>query len=90
MERPTVLKGEWIAIGPCLNRILAVVSRVYDLGDSHRDCEVVFDKDKPANCDCVWNGEHWEFVQSASAGGYADKYMRLSEYVSVLRAGKRW
>jgi hypothetical protein len=75
MERPSVKAGDWITIGktPC------VVCGVYDTGE----IEVVHHPEKPSNDDAFWDGDHWEFKPGSS--GYADKYQRLSQFVSQLK-----
>jgi hypothetical protein len=84
-DRPTVNPGDWIAVG----QTPAVVSAVREPGSFSGDCEVVFNPQKPTNHDVVWTGEKWEFAERGDYGGYADKYPRLSEYVSILKRGRR-
>jgi hypothetical protein len=79
MEKPTVKPFDWIMVGktPC---VVAVVDKMGG------DIEVVHNPSKPANDDAYWTGTAWEFRPGAS--GYADKYPRLSPFVSALK-GRR-
>jgi len=76
--RPSVKPFDWIVIGktPC------VVCNIHESGD----IEVVHNPGKPSNDDAFWDGERWDFRPGAS--GYADKYPRLSAFVSELKRGR--
>ncbi|WP_141713338.1 hypothetical protein [Bradyrhizobium elkanii] len=64
-----------------IGQTICVVAGVYDDGS----IEVVHTPAKPSNDDAFWNSENWEF--SPGASGYADKYARLSPFVSALKRG---
>ncbi|HWX13343.1 MAG TPA: hypothetical protein VNY06_00445 [Methylocella sp.] len=84
-ERPPINPGDWITVG----EIRAVVSAVREPDNFSGDCEVVFNPQKPTNHDVVWTGEKWRFAERSDFGGYADKYPRLRQYVSILKRGPR-
>ena len=84
-DRPEIKPGDWIRIG----NTDCVVANVREHSHALGDCEVVFNPSKPTNHDVVWTGGEWKFVESGNYGGYADKYPRLSEFVSILKRG-RW
>jgi hypothetical protein len=84
--RPSVKLGDWINV----DGVEAVVSNILPPDDPSGDCEVVFDPSKPTNLYARWTGEKWEFVKSGDYGGYAAKYSRLSQYVSILRMGRHF
>jgi len=84
--RPNVKPGEWINVGG----VDAVVSTILPPGDPSGDCEVVFDPSKPTNLYARWTDGKWEFVKSGDYGGYAARYGRLSQYVSILKMGRRF
>jgi len=73
--------GQWIRVGIKD----AVVCSIYD----EANIEVVYldDRDRAINEDAVLQNDKWEFKVSGACGGYADKYSRLNEYVSILRIG---
>lgn len=84
-KRPDIKEGDWIKVGSCN----CVVSMVRDLDHPFGDCEVVLNPKKPANVDVKWNGDAWVFINQNDFGGYAEKYPRLSRFVSILRDGKK-
>lgn len=77
-----VKPGEWVSIG----RVSAVVTTVYD----SLNIEVVYlnDKKKAINENAILKNNCWEFKNTGVCGGYADKYDRLREFVSILRQGR--
>jgi hypothetical protein len=79
---PEVKPNDWISVG----KISAVVCAVNSTGD----VEVVYldDRDRAINEDAIWNNSEWHFKHEGPNGGYADKYDRLSSYVSTLRRGR--
>lgn len=85
-EKPTVAPGDWIAFG---NKKSAVICTVYE-DASFGDIEVVFLdwRDRAINVDMVWKDGKWKCKTPQPDGGYADKYTRLSQFVSQLRAGR--
>lgn len=84
-SRPEVSSGDWISIGES-GRVGAVVCDV-----RADNIEVVYldDRDRAINEDARWADTHWVFAIVGQSGGYADKYERLSEYVAILRAGRK-
>lgn len=83
-KHPKIVPGDWIDVG----QQSCVVSKVYGKDSPSSICEVVFNPDKPTNHDVDWNGEKWFFPNRGDYGGYADKYPRLSTYVSILKRGR--
>jgi len=83
MVTDKIQPDDWIRLG---NRD-AVVCNVYENRPGF--IEVVYlDRERAINEDAHWIDDHWEFVHQGSSGGYADKYDRLSRFVSILRAGR--
>ncbi len=85
-DMPVVKLGDWVEIGTSPPYVRGVVCSIYDdqrLGD----IEVVYIdvRDQAINEDVVWNDNHWEFKSKGQVGGYADRYSRLNNYVSILR-----
>ncbi len=79
-NKPEVSPGKWIKIG----KRDAVVC------DVHADhIEVVYldDRNRAINEDVGWDGSRWTFKRPGPRGGYADKYPRLYECLSILRRG---
>lgn len=83
-DRPEIRPGQWIQIGP----ILAIVATVHRAGEGFGDCEVVFNPQKPTNCDAEWRDGEWRFVDSPDFGGYAESNVRLHRYVEMLKSGR--
>ena len=83
-DRPEIRPGQWIRVG---NRD-CVVAKVRPPGHDFGDCEVVHNPSKPTNTDVVWNGGEWRFVEGGDYGGYADRYVRLTDYVRILKSGR--
>lgn len=81
-----VKPGDWIKIGENLDALVVQIYEKKNFGD----IEVVYldYRDKAINDDVIWTGEKWEFTHTGASGGYADKYDRLKEFVSILRQGK--
>lgn len=86
--------GDWIKVG----NTYAVVCQLYKDNPAYKDnpvfkdqsnrIEVVYlDGSRAINEDVHRVGNSWEFVIQGPSGGYADKYSRLSEFVSILRTG---
>ena len=88
-ERPQIKPGDWITIGKGLNGIPAIVCAIYSFNPLD-EIEVVYldDQDRAMNADVVWEDNHWSFKGPNPFGRYADKYDRLCNFVSNLRAGK--
>lgn len=84
MEKPTVSLRDWIYIGAGDSSIAAVVCHISPDGKS---VEVVFDNNQPTNLTVKWVDGHWTFDDSPDHGGYADRYTRLAEFVSILKRG---
>ena len=84
-NRPEVSPRDWISIGE-RGRVSGVVCDV-----RADDVEVVYldDRSRAINEDVRWADTHWEFAMPGQGGGYADIYQRLSEYVAILRAGRK-
>lgn len=86
--KPDVKLGEWITVGSGSGKdaVVCHINTNPELGD----IEVVYldDRDRAINEDVIWKEDHWEFKYSGPCGGYADKYSRLSDYVSKLRRGR--
>ena len=40
------------------------------------------------NEDLIWTGSNWEFAKKGLGGHYADKYPRLTLFISILRSGR--
>jgi len=94
-KKPNVRPGDWITIGDRKNIIgvglHAVVCTVYNDSRIGGDIEVVYlDRSRAINKDVVWKKGYWEFKNQGPSGGYADKYSRLSEFVAILRQGRRF
>jgi len=81
---PNIKPGDWIDVA----QRECVVSKLYRSDSSSGVCEVVFNPNKPTNCDVDWDGEKWFFPERGDYGGYADKYPRLSEFVAILKKGR--
>ena len=88
-KRPEIKPGDRITIVNGLSVIPAVVCAIYSF-DPLSEIEVVYldDQDRAMNADVVWDVDHWSFKGPSPFGGYADKYDRLCNFVSKLRAGK--
>lgn len=78
--------GNWITIG----QRDAVICTIYDDAPNNKVEVVYLDRDRAINEDAHYINGNWEFVSNSPCGGYADKYKRLSEYVAILRSGKRY
>ena len=79
-NKPEVSPSQWIKIG----KKHAVVCNV------HKDhIEVVYldGRNRAINEDVEWDDIQWTFKRPGPSGGYADKYRRLYEYLSILRRG---
>ena len=88
VQRPHIKPRDWIWIGSNQGK-RAVVSQVYSEPRLDRIEVVYLDERDRAICeDVVWEEANWEFQHSGVVGGYADKYSRLSEFVSILRRGR--
>jgi len=82
-KKPVVAPGQWINIEG-VNSVVCQVSK-----DAPYEIEVVcMDKGKATNKDAKWDTGKWTFT--SGAGGYADDYPRLSEFVSKLRCGRQY
>ena len=86
MSRPPVTAGQWITIGKPGHTDAVVCAVEVDT------CEVVYldERNRALNEDVKWVDDHWEFALQGPVAGYADKYDRLRQYVSILRTGRRW
>ena len=73
---------DWIRIGTRD----AVVCNINE--DSNQIEVVYLDRNRAINENAHFINGHWEFVIKGPTGGYADKYPRLTEYVSILRSKK--
>lgn len=73
---------DWIRIGTRD----AVVCNINE--DSNQIEVVYLDRDRAINEYAHFINEDWAFVEKGPVGGYADKYSRLTEYVSILRSKK--
>ncbi len=83
MKKPQITPGQWLTV----EGVNCVVCGVFS--DSPWDAEVVFmDNGKATNKDIKWDSGRWSFT--GEAGGYADDYQRLSEFVSKLRRGHQY
>jgi hypothetical protein len=84
-NQPVINVGDWIDVEgvPC------VVANTRDEGHFFGYCEVVCNPKKPSNRDVKWSNEKWVFDNPNDFGGYADKYQRLNNVVSILKRGKR-
>lgn len=94
-KKPNVQPGDWITIGEGKNimgvGLGAVVCTVYNDSRIGSDIEVVYlDGSRAINEDVVWKNGYWDFKHQGPGGGYADNYSRLSEFVAILRQGRRW
>lgn len=89
MRPENVKPKDWITIG---SRD-AVVCRTYEKEPNKIDVviEVVYldDRNRAINEDAHFKDGEWTLVIKEPCGGYADKYSRLADYVSILRSG-RW
>ena len=90
IHKPAVEIGEWISIGESYPYVDAVVCTVYDNDSLGNDLEVVYlDGHKAISAYVVWDKGHWEFKSSGPSGVYADNSSRLSEFVNILRGGRK-
>jgi hypothetical protein len=82
-EMSEVKLGEFIFYGNDLLPKKAIVCRVYDA----ENIEVVYldYRNRAINDDMVLKEGQWVFKHQGPSGGYADKYDRLSQFVSQLR-----
>jgi hypothetical protein len=62
-----------------------VVFRVREVGHPFGDCEVVCNKEKPANVDVVWRDGAWAFTNPNDLGGYAERNRELWPFIRILR-----
>lgn len=85
---PLVIPGAWIKIGTGygLHGLYAVVCQIYN--EDSIEAVYLDDRNRAINDDLSWTGECWEFKNKGVSGGYADRYTRLKEFVSILRAGR--
>jgi hypothetical protein len=83
-QRPEIALGDWIKVAG----LDAVVSMILPPGDPAGDCEVVFHPGMPANLQVRWTGKAWKIANRGDYGGAAEKHARLTEYVSILKAGR--
>jgi hypothetical protein len=79
-KKPEVSPGQWIKIG----KRDAVVCNVHA---DHIEVVYLDDRNRAINEDVGWDGSQWTFKRPGPSGGYADKYPRLYEYLSILRRG---
>lgn len=92
LKKPEVKPADWISIGKGYPSVPAVVCTVYEKNNSNNgDLEVVYlNGSKAINEDVIWDKDHWKFKNDGPCGGYADNYDRLSEFVQILRGGRRF
>ena len=76
--------GDWITVG----NIDAVICTSYP--DNPDRLEIVYldERDRAINDNILFSNDKWDFEIQGASGGYADRYDRLSEFVSVLRRGR--
>jgi hypothetical protein len=84
-ERPAVEPGEWIKVEN-VDCVVATVHEPENTG-TFGDLEVVFDPKRPTNHEVEWSGARWVFCKRPDFGGFVARNLRLSIFVSILRAG---
>lgn len=80
-DRPSIQPGAYISVG----NAECVVFRVREVGHPLGDCEVVYDRDKPANRDVSWQNSSWVFTNPNDLGGYAERNRELWPFIRILR-----
>ncbi len=79
-NKPEVSPGQWIKVG----KREAVVCNLHA---DHIEVVYLDGRNRAINEDVAWDGNQWTFRRPGPNGGYADKYPRLYEYLSILRRG---
>ena len=79
-KQPEVSPGRWIKIG----KTNAVVCSVHT---DHIEVVYLDDRNRAINEDVEWDSSQWTFKRPRPSRGYADKYPRLYEYLTILRRG---
>jgi hypothetical protein len=75
---------DWISIG----FKEAIVCQIYE--NELDKIEVVYldDRNRAINEDVHYKDGKWKFLNDGPNGGYADDFLRLKNFVSVLRVGR--
>lgn len=90
VRKPKMKPGEWISLGKSYPYVDAVVCSVYENDPFGNDLEAVYlNGHKAISTGVVWGKGHWEFKNNGPSGGYADIGSRLSEFVNILRGGRK-
>lgn len=74
--------GDWIRVG-------ARDAVVCQASNSNNETEVVYidDRGRAINEDIIFRDGEWTWRYQGPNGGYADKILRLEEFVRILRRG---
>ncbi len=88
LSKPSVVLGQWIDVGndPAIEAVVSRINKFSVFGD----IEIVFmSGGKPVNIDIFWINDCWS-LEKSGAGGYAEDYPRLNEFVMILKEHRRY
>lgn len=88
---PKTEEGEWITVEDIDCVVTKIINTTIDtnLNSKFGHYEVVFNPNKPTNCNVYWNGSVWSWCETGSDyGGYANNYPRLKKFIAILKDGR--